>query len=84
MIEPTHEEMLEVAAESEEVTEFLDVVAEETFSNLGEQDFFDPNFYKEEIRYPAQPAGQAPMAPVPPPKRRPRYILRAETRRRKG
>ena len=30
------------AAEREEVAEFLDVMAEEAFSNLGEQDFFEP------------------------------------------
>ena len=88
-VEPTHEEMLEVAAEREkeaevlqmavdfmekhdkafkelaaieaaereEVAEFLDVMAEEAFSNLGEQDFFEPT--------PAAPAFVAiPPAPT--------------------
>ena len=39
----THEEMLEVAEEREQVSEMLDVLAEEAFENLGEQDFFDPS-----------------------------------------
>jgi hypothetical protein len=47
-------------------------------------DFFDPDFYREEIRHPAQPTDYVAEAPVPAPKRHPRYILRAETRRRKG
>jgi hypothetical protein len=40
--ETTHEEMLEVAAEREEVEQFLEVMVEDAFSNLGEQDFFEP------------------------------------------
>jgi hypothetical protein len=58
--EPTHEEMLEVAAEREEVAQFLDVVAEEAFSNLGEQDFFEPA----KVLHPAQvvPAKQKPVS----------------------
>ena len=108
VVEPTHEEMLETAAEREkeakvlqiaidamekhdkafkelaaieaaereEVAEFLDVMAEETFSNLGEQDFFEPVV--------TPPAPTVHVAPPPLLKKAPRYILRNETRRRKG
>jgi hypothetical protein len=39
---------------------------------------------EQEIRYPAEPTECVPVAPTPVLKSRPRYILRAETRRRKG
>ena len=64
------------AAEREQIAEFLDVVAEEAFSNLGEQDFFEP------VAIP--PAPTVHVAPPPLLTKAPRYILRNETRRRKG
>jgi hypothetical protein len=135
VLEPTHEEMLEVAAEREkeaevlqiavdamekhdkafkelaaieaaereEVAEFLDVMAEEAFANLGEQDFFDPTPKEEPVVVAPEPVVHvAPPAPAPahveiplpqsaiPPRepaharKAPRYILRKDTRSRKG
>ncbi len=72
--EPTHEEMLEVAAEREEVAQFLDVVAEDAFSNLGEQDFFKPA----EVLYPAQ------VVPAKPKPVSRHNVKRVITRQRKG
>jgi hypothetical protein len=94
--EPTHEEMLEIAEEREAEEEaavevFLAMAAADTFEALqkaeeekGLDGFFDPDFYKQEIRLPAQPSGyvQEPLAQQP--KRRPRHILRKTDRRRKG
>jgi hypothetical protein len=111
VLEPTHEEMLDTAAEREkeaevlqmavdfmekhdkafkelaaieaaereEVAEFLDVMAEEAFSNLGEQDFFEPPKRVE------PPALQTPLA-VPPRRipKAPRYIPRNSSRSRKS
>ena len=76
--EPTHEEMLEVAAEREEVAQFLDVMAEDAFSNLGEQDFFDPAPKVEVILAPAPTIGVAEVVePQPLLKRKePRYLIR--------
>ena len=103
-VEPTHEEMLEVAAEREveQVAEedeekaievFMAMAAADTFEAMykaeeekGVEDFFDPDFYKQqpEVRLPAEPTGRLPEPVAPPQKRRPRYILREDTRRRKG
>jgi len=79
--EPTHEEMLEVAAEreaevqAEETPEeeekaievFLAMAAADTFEALqkaeeekGVADFFDPGFYKQEVRHPAKETGYIP------------------------
>jgi hypothetical protein len=79
--------MLEVAAEREEVAEFLDVMAEETFSNLGEQDFFEPpqtgvvpppTGVEFKAIPPAPTVAQPPKPPAEPLKlnREPRYLLR--------
>ncbi len=76
--EPTHEEMLEVAAEREEVAEFLDVMAEDAFSNLGEQDFFVPA-PKVEVGIPPAPTIEMPKVVQTQPlikKREPRYLIR--------
>ena len=112
--EPTHEEMLEEAAEREaaamraldglmehnaegmkrlaeieaaereEVAQFLDVMAEETFSNLGEQDFFDPTPQPQHVAIPPAPTVQVPVENKPLLRSIPRYILRNDNRRRKG
>jgi hypothetical protein len=70
------------AAEREQIAEFLDVMAEEAFSNLGEQDFFEPAPKVEPVAIPLAPIVH--VAPPPLLTRAPRYILRNETRRRKG
>jgi hypothetical protein len=69
--------MLEIAEEREEISQMLDVLAEEAFSNLGEQDFF-------EVTPPAEPIGIPPAVSSAPPtvpetvklERQPRYLLR--------
>jgi hypothetical protein len=76
--EPTHEEMLEVAAEREEVAEFLDVMVEDAFSNLGEQDFFEPS-PKVEVGIPPAPSVETPpavQAPALIKPKEPRYLIR--------
>ena len=74
------------AAEREEVAQFLDVMAEEAFSNLGEQDFFEPTpVVAEEVRLPAVCVPAPVQAPaIVQHVQRPRYILRNDNRRRKG
>lgn len=84
--EPTHEEMLEVAAEREaeaQVEEtpedeekaievFMAMAAADTFEALwaaeeekGVEHFFEPGFYKQEVRHPAQETGFVPpVSPV--------------------
>ena len=73
---PTHEEMLEVAAEREEeavevaedidhLQEFLDVMAEDAFSNLGEQDFFEPTPPPEPLVIHAPAVGTGPKLRLP-------------------
>jgi hypothetical protein len=75
------------AAEREEVAEFLDVMAEEAFSNLGEQDFFEPpqsgvvpppTGVEFKAIPPAPTVAQPPKPPAEPLKlnRQPRYLLR--------
>jgi hypothetical protein len=67
------------AAEREEVAEFLDVMAEEAFANLGEQDFF------EAPRRVEPPAIHTPIAtPYQRIPKAPRYIPRSSSRSRKG
>jgi hypothetical protein len=97
-VEPTHEEMLEVAAEHEaepvveeeteevELEAFLAASLADTFEAIQkvEEEAEIENSPEPEIRYPAPPVDFIPVAPVAPPKRRPRYILRENTRRRKG
>ena len=81
-------DLVEIAQEREEIEQFLDVMAEEALSDLGEQDFFEPPtpvVVTEEVRLPAVCV----PAPVVVPEvvqhpRRPRFILRNDTRRRKG
>ena len=100
--EPTHEEMLEVAAEreAEQVVEedeekaievFMAMAAADTFEAMykaeeekGVEDFFDPDFYKQEVRYPAPELPIPPTVNIQPVEPRPRYIPRNNTRRRKG
>ena len=130
VLEPTHEEMLDTAAEREkeaevlqmavdfmekhdkafkelaaieaaereEVAEFLDVMAEEAFANLGEQDFFDPAPKEEPVVVPPVVVTPEPVVhveiPLPQPaipprepalaRKVPRYIPRKNTRTRKG
>jgi hypothetical protein len=72
------------AAEREEVAQFLDVMAEETFSNLGEQDFFDPTPQPQHVAIPPAPTVQVPVENKPLLRSIPRYILRNDNRRRKG
>ena len=81
----------EQVIEEETVEVFLAASLADTFEAIQKAeeenktgDFLDPDFYKEEIRHPAQPTDYVAEAPAPAPKRHPRYILRAETRRRKG
>jgi hypothetical protein len=96
-VEPTHEEMLEIAeereAEEEEVAVevFLAMAAADTFEALqraeeekGLDGFFDPDFYKQEVRHPAPEQPAPPVVHVQPVEPRPRYIPRNNTRRRKG
>ena len=75
------------AAEREEVAEFLDVVAEEAFSNLGEQDFFEPAPAAPAfVAIPPAPTIEQPAAqPVSAPLlsiKEPRYLLRQNRTRR--
>jgi hypothetical protein len=98
-IENTHEEMLEEAAkretefeveeenEEEEALEvFLAASLADTFEAIqkAEEKVEIESAPESEIRYPAPTADFIPVAPTPLPKRRPRYILRENTRRRKG
>jgi hypothetical protein len=69
--ELTREENEEVAIEA-----FLAASLADTFEAIQKAE--------EEIRHPAQPTDYVAEAPAPAPKRHPRYILRTETRRRKG
>jgi hypothetical protein len=97
-IENTHEEMLEEAAKREtefEVEEENEEEALEVFLAASLADTFEAiqkaeekveieSAPESEIRYPAPTVDFIPVAPTPLPKRRPRYILRENTRRRKG
>ncbi len=87
-VEPTHEEMLELAVEreAEQVVEeevpmevIMSAALCDTFEAIqkaeeekGVADFFDPGSYKEEVRAPAEPTGFVPEVP----KKQPRFILR--------
>jgi hypothetical protein len=72
------------AAEREEVAQFLEVMAEDAFSNLGEQDFFDPTPQPQHVAIPPAPTVQVPVENKPLLRSIPRYILRNDNRRRKG
>ncbi len=81
-----------MATEREEVAKFLEVMAEEAFSDLGEQDFFEPTPpppaptpapIVEEIRHPAVYTGEVPKQEVVVVEPAPRFIPRKQTRRRK-
>lgn len=97
--ESTHEEMLEIAAEREAeaveekqaIEAFVIAAAADTFEALqaaeeekGVADFFDPDSYKTEVRLPAVETPYVAPPKPPAPKPHPRYILRTNTRHRKG
>jgi hypothetical protein len=70
--------MLEVAAEREEVAQFLDVMAEDAFSDLGEQDFFEPT-PKVEAGIPPAPTIEVPQVAQAQSlikSKEPRYLIR--------
>jgi hypothetical protein len=80
-VETTHEEMLEVASEREEVAEFLDVMAEEAFADLGEQDFFQPEPTPTFVAIPPAPTIEQPIIRTTESMpllsiKQPRYLLR--------
>lgn len=87
------EAQVEESPEEEEkaIEAFIAMAAADTFEALqkaeeesGAADFFDPDSYKTEVRLPAveTPYVAPPKAPAPKP--HPRYILRTNTRHRKG
>lgn len=83
-----------MAAEREEeaaIEVFLAASLADTFEALqkaeeekGIDDFFDPSFYEQEVRHPAPGTSFRPAVPPPTPEPRPRFIIRNNTRRRKG
>jgi len=83
VVETTHEEMLEIAEEREEVAEFLDVVAADTFAAIeeAEEKIEEAPVVHKPVLAPAPTVYVPPAPPAPKPQR---YILRTNDRFRKS